>query len=65
MYEQYGFESLLDLGPKFYIVRINDVIVKEDMIELGSNTVTHDTILKYNDLRHVIKKCAKMHACSL
>lgn len=59
-----GLGPLLDFAPKQYFSRHNDVLVLEDLIELGYKAIPNDATLSYEQLKACYIECAKFHAVS-
>lgn len=64
-FEKCGFKSLLDFTPNCYFSRFNDVLVLEDLIELGFKNLQGDTKLNYKEFKCIFVQCAKFHTLTI
>lgn len=59
-----GLSDLLEIAPKCYFSRINDVLIMDDMSKLGYVGLTPNIKLEYGALKLAVRKLAKLHAGS-
>lgn len=57
-----GLSDLLEIAPKCYFSRINDVLIMDDLSQLGYVGLTPNIKLEYGALKLAVRRLAKLHA---
>lgn len=57
-----GLSDLLEIAPKCYFSRINDVLIMDDLSKVGYVGLTPNIKLEYGALKLAVRKLAKLHA---
>ncbi|XP_060535484.1 uncharacterized protein LOC132707592 [Cylas formicarius] len=64
-FERHGLDQLMSFSPRCYFSRVNNVLVLDDMTELGFVGFDPSAMLSYDELSVLVLQLARFHSCSL